>query len=167
MTELSYNKLKNSTIDEICEFLKKEYTNIFKNYNYIFKTYNEFLTVIKNILVEIVNNMPNKSSFNYKNYILNQSKISLNNYVRQLLDGEDKIAILSSYISMNIDESQKALNELKKLISWMQKINYIPDPSIIIELVTNNLKLKTILNNIINQNLEKIQKYGLDSIFSE
>ncbi len=164
MTELSYDKLKNASIEEIYEFLQEEYLDIYKSYNYIFKSSSEFLMVIKNIIKDIINNLPNKVSYNYKNYLLNQSKLKLNRYVKSMLDKETKIDILTSYINMNLNESQ---NELKKLIKWFQVIDYIPDPSIIIELVTNNQKLNNILARIVENNLERIKKYGLESIFKE
>ena len=167
MTELSYDKLKNMSIEDIYKYFQKEYAYIYKSYNYIFKTYSEFLIVIKNILNDININLPNKPSFNYKNYLLNQSKIKLNKYVKSRLDEEDKFTVISSYININLNTTKNELNELKKLIRWFQEIDYIPDPSVIIELVTNNEKIKTIVANIVENNLEKIKKYGLDGVFSE
>ena len=167
MTDLSYDKLKNSSVDEIYNFFQAEYLNIFNDYNYIFKTYSEFLVVIKNIIKDIINNLPNKTSLNYKNYLINQSVIKLNKYVKKSLEQEDKMIIITSYIMQNIDDSQNSLNEFKKLIKWFQLIDYVPDPSIIIELVTNNQKLKKILSKIVEQNLNRMQKYGIESILSE
>ncbi len=167
MANLSYNKLKNSSVSEIYNYLNEDYKNLFKSYNYIFNNYSDFIKVVNNIISDIIINLPNKSTINYKNYLLNQSKIRLNKYVKDMLDSENKITILSSYINININENQNELNELKKFISWLQKIDYNIDPSDIIELITNNQKLKNILSKIIDKNIVKIKKYGLENVFTE
>ena len=166
MTELSYDKLKNSSIEEIYESLKEEYINIFKSYNYAFITFNDYLIVIKNILINIISGLLNNPNINYKNYILKQSKIRLNNYIKNKIEN-DNISIINAYITNNININDNELKELKKLIQWFQIIDYIPDPSIIIDLVTNNPKLKEILANIVAKNLNKIQSLGLETVFTD
>ena len=128
MVNLDYEKLKKLSVEEIYDYLNEDYINLFKSYNYIFKTYPEFSFVIKNILADIITKLP-QSSNNYQNYLLKQSKVRLNKYVKNMLDGEDKLNIISSYIDLNLDESPNELKELKKLVRWLQIIDYIPDPS--------------------------------------
>ncbi len=171
MADINYDDLNASSINkkikEIYHSYLKDFKKIFQNYEYIFNSYEEYLEKLTNILAQIINNMPIKNSIEYKKYILNQCKIKLDNYIKSLLYSDSKLIILSSFININLSINGNPLNELKKLVKLLNKLDYTPDPNLIIDLINNNAKLKQILANLIAKNLSQIKLYGLDYIFEE
>ena len=171
MEDINYDNLNASSINKKIESIYhsylKDFKKIFQNYEYAFNSYEEYLEKLTNILAQIINNMPIKNSSEDKKYILNQCKIKLDNYLKSLLDSDSKLIILSSFINTKLDIDGNPLNELKKLIKWLDKLDYTPDPNLIIDLINNNAKLKQILANLIAKNLSQIKLYGLDYVFEE
>ena len=167
MVKFTYENLSKSSVEDIYNYLQSDYKKLFNNYKFVFDTYQEFFNIIEKFITDIINKLPNKNTLDYKKYILNQTIRKINYYVEDLLQGENKIKVLSSYIDININEKQNELYEFKKLIFFFNSLNYIPDPSVIIDLITNNNKLKVILAKIIDNNLLKIKKIGLENVFKE
>ena len=141
----------------ILEKYQDSWQELYQEYNYVFKDYEEFLKTIKLFLNKFNNNSPKD------NYLNGARKYILALIHNRLKD--NKIDILLNYIINNINPHNNENKELEKLINWFNSLYYTPAPNVIIDLIESSPIFKELLNKLVNNNLIKIKKYGLNKTF--
>ena len=81
MVKFTYENLSKSSVEDIYNYLQSDYKKLFNNYKFVFDTYQEFFTILEKFITDIINNLPNKNTLDYKKYILNQTIRKINYYV--------------------------------------------------------------------------------------
>lgn len=158
---------------ETTEF-KKVYNNLsssikklYSNYSFLGLSEESFLELIKSFLLEIYDSEEQKSNSEY----LKTIKSYLETYTQESLQNQEKTnIIIEKYINKSLDisnSSKENLEQLQILSSFFSKYDFIPNPDICIELLKSCSKLSSIIQIIVEENLNQMKTAGLSSIKSD
>ena len=136
--------------------VKDNWNLLYQEYAYAFQNYEDFDLVLTSFLNKLKIDFNNITKDRYKKYIRSIIHNRLN---------ENKISILLNYININIDSTKDEKIELTKLIEWFKSLNYTPAPNVIIDLIEKCPTFKNLLAKIVNKNIDKIKRYGLNKVF--
>lgn len=106
-------------------------------------------------------------------YIENILDKFLKRYIKQLCcENEDNfIKIANRYINYNLkqpyDYTHGNLRQIRRLINFFQSVQYNPDPDLYIPIINNNKKMKAYLENIISENLDKIENKYIEAMYND
>lgn len=146
----------------ILEKYQDIWQELYQEYAYAFEDYEEFKSIIKIFLNKFLKDYSDNNLT--REHYLNGAKKYLRNLIHNYLK-DNKISILLNYININIDPNKDAQEEIEKLIKWFKILYYTPVPNVIIDLIEKSSILKELLAKLIEPNLAKIKKYGLNKVF--
>ncbi len=128
-------------------------------FNIAEETFEEMVVLTINYLLN--NEIPKKDiSQKFERYLTNLifkegKKIIKNNFLN----------VTESYIKENIEYFEdNPLLQLEKIMKFFNSVSYIPDLNDISDLIKNNMVISKLLENITENNLEIIKKYGISKI---
>ena len=141
--------------DEIKNLINK----IYQDYHYVGISKEDYYTLVNNILNE-TSKLSRRSK--YKQIIKINIESKLNGIILSLFQDKDqRNIIVNNYIKERIgklDTFQDAVSFFDKLLELFDKVNYLVDPYVVKDLITNN--------NTYKLTLERIVKYSYSSITS-
>lgn len=92
-------------------------------------------------------------------------------YIVDTLEEENQaIKVVSNFIKKNIKPQNKYQDNIisfEKIVNFFHDFNCFPPPNLLIELIDKNDTLNKILQDVVENNLEILQKYDIDSKFSD
>lgn len=133
-------------------------------YNYINLPQSIYLSKLK----EIEDTMDfSDGKIDIESMIKNCSK----RYIVDTLEEENQaIKVVSNFIKKNIKPQNKYQDNIisfEKIVNFFHDFNCFPPPNLLIELIDKNDTLNKILQDVVENNLEILQKYDIDSKFSD
>ena len=162
--EKNIDEIKNMTQHQLetllSPFIEKERLK----YNYINLPQSIYLSKLK----EIEDTMDfSDGKIDIESMIKNCSK----RYIVDTLEKENKaIKVVSNFIKKNIKPQNKYQDNIisfEKIVNFFHDFNFFPPPNLLIELIDKNDTLNKILQDVVENNLEILQKYDIDSKFSD
>lgn len=133
-------------------------------YNYINLPQSIYLSELK----EIEDTMDfSDGEIDIESMIKNCSK----RYIADMLEEEKKFPkIVNNFIKKNIKPQNKYQDNIisfEKIVNFFHDFDCFPPPNLLIELIDKNDTLNKILQDVVENNLEILQKYDIDSKFSD
>ncbi len=162
--EKNIDEIKNMTQHQLetllSPFIEKERLK----YNYINLPQSIYLSKLK----EIEDTMDfSDGKIDIESMIKNCSK----RYIVDTLEEENQaIKVVSNFIKKNIKPQNKYQDNIisfEKIVNFFHDFNCFPPPNLLIELIDKNDTLNKILQDVVENNLEILQKYDIDSKFSD
>ena len=162
--EKNIDEIKNMTQHQLetllSPFIEKERLK----YNYINLPQSIYLSKLK----EIEDTMDfSDGKIDVESMIKNCSK----RYIVDTLEKENQaIKVVSNFIKKNIKPQNKYQDNIisfEKIVNFFHDFNCFPPPNLLIELIDKNDTLNKILQDVVENNLEILQKYDIDSKFSD
>lgn len=162
--EKNIDEIKNMTQHQLetllSPFIEKERLK----YNYINLPQSIYLSKLK----EIEDTMDfSDGKIDIESMIKNCSK----RYIVDTLEEENQaIKVVSNFIKKNIKPQNKYQDNIisfEKIVNFFHNFNCFPPPNLLIELIDKNDTLNKILQDVVENNLEILQKYDIDSKFSD
>lgn len=162
--EKNIDEIKNMTQHQLetllSPFIEKERLK----YNYINLPQSIYLSKLK----EIEDTMDfSDEKIDIESMIKNCSK----RYIVDTLEEENQaIKVVSNFIKKNIKPQNKYQDNIisfEKIVNFFHDFNCFPPPNLLIELIDKNDTLNKILQDVVENNLEILQKYDIDSKFSD
>ena len=151
--------------DKLYNKLLPSLRRIYHDYEFLEITKENFEKLTKEFLQDIYNKNNKKNEEN--NFYITKLKMYLAAYVKMTIE-ENASKIINSYINKNLNHSNnnmECLKQLVKLSNFLQKHNYTPTPDLCVEIVKTNQILYSILQTIVDADIEKIKRKGLDYIY--
>lgn len=162
--EKNIDEIKNMTQHQLETLLNPFIEKERLKYNYINLPQSIYLSKLK----EIEDTMDfSDGKIDIENMIKNCSK----RYIVDTLEEENQaIKVVSNFIKKNIKPQNKYQDNIisfEKIVNFFHDFNCFPPPNLLIELIDKNDTLNKILQDVVENNLEILQKYGIDSKFSD
>jgi len=133
-------------------------------YSYLSLSESSYEYMIKKFLFDIISKVENQNLT--KNAYIKKITNYFDTYTKYSLE-EQPLKIINKFIinSLSIKkESIDNLNELRKLIKFLNKYEYIPTIEECTSLIQDNQILSNIITNIVNNNLKLLEVKGLEAI---
>ena len=162
--EKNIDEIKNMTQHQLetllSPFIEKERLK----YNYINLPQSIYLSKLK----EIEDTMDfSDGEIDIESMIKNCSK----RYIADMLEEEKKFPkIVNNFIKKNIKPQNKYQDNIisfEKIVNFFHDFDCFPPPNLLTELIDKNDTLNKILQDVVENNLEILQKYDIDSKFSD
>lgn len=162
--EKNISEIKNMTQDQLESLLNPFIEKERLKYNYINLPQSIYLSKLK----EIEDTMDfSDGEIDIESMIKNCSK----RYIADTLEEENQaIKVVSNFIKKNIklkNKYQDNIISFEKIVNFFHDFNCFPPPNLLIELIDKNDTLNRILQDVVENNLEILQKYDIDSKFSD
>lgn len=162
--EKNIDEIKNMTQHQLETLLNPFIEKERLKYNYINLPQSIYLSKLK----EIEDTMDfSDGKIDIENMIKNCSK----RYIVDTLEEENQaIKVVSNFIKKNIKPQNKYQDNIisfEKIVNFFHDFNCFPPPNLLIELIDKNDTLNKILQDVVENNLEILQKYDIDSKFSD
>ena len=162
--EKNIDEIKNMTQHQLETLLNPFIEKERLKYNYINLPQSIYLSKLK----EIEDTMDfSDGKIDIESMIKNCSK----RYIVDTLEEENQaIKVVSNFIKKNIKPQNKYQDNIisfEKIVNFFHDFNCFPPPDLLIELIDKNDTLNKILQDVVKNNLEILQKYDIDSKFSD
>ena len=162
--EKNISEIKNMTQHQLESLLNPFIEKERLKYNYINLPQSIYLSELK----EIEDTMDfSDGEIDIESMIKNCSK----RYIADMLEEEKKFPkIVNNFIKKNIKPQNKYQDNIisfEKIVNFFHDFDCFPPPNLLIELIDKNDTLNKILQDVVENNLEILQKYGIDSKFSD
>ncbi len=162
--EKNIDEIKNMTQHQLETLLNPFIEKERLKYNYINLPQSIYLSKLK----EIEDTMDfSDGKIDIESMIKNCSK----RYIVDTLEEENQaIKVVSNFIKKNIKPQNKYQDNIisfEKTVNFFHDFNCFPPPNLLIELIDKNDTLNKILQDVVENNLEILQKYDIDSKFSD
>lgn len=162
--EKNTDEIKNMTQHQLETLLNPFIEKERLKYNYINLPQSIYLSKLK----EIEDTMDfSDGKIDIESMIKNCSK----RYIVDTLEEENQaIKVVSNFIKKNIKPQNKYQDNIisfEKIVNFFHDFNCFPPPNLLIELIDKNDTLNKILQDVVENNLEILQKYDIDSKFSD
>ena len=162
--EKNISEIKNMTQHQLESLLNPFIEKERLKYNYINLPQSIYLSKLK----EIEDTMDfSDGEIDIESMIKNCSK----RYIADTLEEENQaIKVVSNFIKKNIKPQNKYQDNIisfEKIVNFFHDFNCFPPPNLLIELIDKNDTLNKILQDVVENNLEILQKYDIDSKFSD
>ena len=162
--EKHISEIKNMTQHQLESLLNPFIEKERLKYNYINLPQSIYLSELK----EIEDTMDfSDGEIDIESMIKNCSK----RYIADTLEEENQaIKVVSNFIKKNIklkNKYQDNIISFEKIVNFFHNFNCFPPPNLLIELIDKNDTLNKILQDVVENNLEILQKYDIDSKFSD
>lgn len=162
--EKNISEIKNMTQHQLESLLNPFIEKERLKYNYINLPQSIYLSELK----EIEDTMDfSDGEIDIESMIKNCSK----RYIADMLEEEKKFPkIVNDFIKKNIKTQNKYQDNIisfEKIVNFFHNFDCFPPPNLLIELIDKNDTLNKILQDVVENNLEILQKYDIDSKFSD
>lgn len=162
--EKNISEIKNMTQHQLESLLNPFIEKERLKYNYINLPQSIYLSELK----EIEDTMDfSDGEIDIETMIKNCSK----RYIADMLEEEKKFPkIVNNFIKKNIKPQNKYQDNIisfEKIVNFFHDFDCFPPPNLLIELINKNDTLNKILQDVVENNLEILQKYDIDSKFSD
>lgn len=160
---MDFSNIKKLDKETIYKKVIPSFSNIYKEYIFLNISLDDFNDYVYEIIIKEKDN--NKISYNYLKEIIIKF---LNKKTKDLLE-KNPIYLINNYIDNNlktIKNYNESIQELKKLILFFNKYEYIPNTDIIIELLNNkciNKIITVIYNKKKKQIIDGLSEYIFDN----
>ena len=160
--EKNIDEIKNMTQHQLESLLNPFIEKERLKYNYINLPQSIYLSELK----EIEDTMDfSDGKIDIESMIKNCSK----RYIVDTLEEENQaIKVASNFIKKNIKPQNKYQDNIisfEKIVNFFHDFDCFPPPNLLIELIDKNDPLNKILQDVVENNLEILQKYDIDSKF--
>ena len=160
--EKNISEIKNMTQHQLESLLNPFIEKERLKYNYINLPQSIYLSKLK----EIEDTMDfSDGEIDIESMIKNCSK----RYIADMLEEEKKFPkIVNNFIKKNIKPQNKYQDNIisfEKIVNFFHDFDCFPPPNLLIELIDKNDPLNKILQDVVENNLEILQKYDIDSKF--
>ena len=151
-------------IDKIYKKLLPSIKKIYVTYNYIGLNEEEYEQLIKEIILKIyIKNLETKID---NNLYIRKIKENIEKHIKFILENPENVKIIiNNFTSNNLiihKTIQENIKELRKLSRFIKKYDIIITPDTYIEIINSNAKLSSILKEIIDKNINLIEKKGIE-----
>lgn len=158
---------RENSIKEIYESLKPAINEIKNKYNYIDIGDDEYEKLALDLLDSGINNTDSEDFGQFKLDFLYKYTISINNYIKNILEENDTEIILKFITSIDKAATyKKALEELKRVVLFFDSFEYCPSLDVCISLL-NNDNINSLVKLLVDNNLEKIKSNQVDQLFND
>ena len=157
--KMSISDIKSYSIENLYSYLLPIINNIYKDYKFINLDINNYKKMVIKLLKEIVSTYSSDTDCEFEIHFKNKLNSLMNNYVEKEMHS-DKIGEIVNNFSNNylndVFNSEEAINELKKLETFLKKYNCILNDNICYKILSDNYKISKILKIITSQNKNNI-----------
>ncbi len=161
MEKVNLKKLKSYSQEELTSFFFSYIEKLYEEYKTIIPK-DKFVSLMTDFLKEFVPNIT-EEEYRHLDEIFN---LNACNYFNNYLNNSDTITkVIKSFVKNNVDVLGSPLNELNKIVNYFNSIKFFPDAILVTNLIKNVPELRSILNNIVNQNSLNLEKKGLNYVF--
>lgn len=158
------NEIKNMTQQQLESLLNNFIEKERLKYNYIKLPRSIYLSKFQDI----------RKTMNFSDETIDVESIIENcskRYIADMLEEEKQsLKIINDFIEKNIklkNKYQDDIVSLKKIANFFHEFNYFPLPNFFIKLIDKNDTLNKLLKEVVENNLEILQKRDIDSVFSD
>ena len=158
-------KINKMTDEELKRLLIKDFKKWTKQY--------DFVKIPDEVMKDFINNTVSLKNFKAdKNGMVDLEKIIsdvLREYIHLCFINGDGLEIFDCYmkkmITINSNDYDKSFNELKKISTFFEWINYSPTSDIYLEIMKKHDNLSNFIANVVRRNKKKIADGNIDNIF--
>lgn len=138
--KLSLKKIQQMDSNEIYDSLLSTINGIYQAFEYIGLSQKDYYKLVLNEITD------SKNTYNvntvYSDFVKERIKKALSDYVGKLIyDSATSFEIINNYINQKFEENltyEDAIKCFKKLNTFFKTYNFIPNPDLLIELITKN-----------------------------
>ena len=157
--------------DKIYEEIISKIIKIYKNYDYLKLSREQFNRIVLEEIELSKKNFNSNGTHSLKDYIIDNIRTRMLKEATIMINDNDKnVDLINNYINSkinNVNDYYSAITKLKNLISFFSKLDFIPEPDLLIDLIKENNRLSTILKIIVEKNIKEIKTDKLDVIFDD
>ncbi|MGN1358091.1 MAG: RNA polymerase sigma factor RpoD/SigA [Bacilli bacterium] len=165
--ELNLKKIKQLDSKKIFDLLLPTIDSIYQSYEYIgisqSEYYNLVLQEIENSKKVYIDNIP------YSKFIKKKIQTALKEKMKQLIsNSETSFNIINNYINQKFTKiltHEDSIKYFKKLSSFFEVYNFIPNPDLIIELITKNDIFNQMIKLIFKKYHSQVISGKLENLF--
>ena len=134
---------------DIYSLYEDSFKSLYNEYKFCGISYDDFHDIALEVIVKCTKYFENKNA--YKNYILRNIKILLDDYIFNLLKGEKAYDVLNNFIDSKIDKDislEKSMSNFTYIDKFLSSNNYMPDPVSLVKLLKENEKIYSMTDYI-------------------
>ena len=166
--KLEASKLNTYSFDEIYNSLLPKLEKLYEEYSFLLISYEQFFQMIKSYLENIVKSLERNISEDTENFILKKLKERLTLYLKQQLCIQGQTyELLNSYIDKklpSVKSVKDAEKSFKQITTFLNNIDFFPNPEICDDLIKNNAKLQKIISLMVEHNLKIISDGNIEQV---
>ena len=163
--ELTTEKIRTMSFDELYKLLTPTLRKIGKEYSYISLSN----TAIDNWLKKIVEEKYKKVISNDKVTSIDFTTVvkkNINHYLKKTFTEGNGVEIFNRYVDKNIKEGKQAQYSLKKIAAFFYGFNYYPSNEIYLSLL-NNKRVSKIMAKVVEEKKYLLGKIDIEKIFKD
>ena len=164
--KLTIDNIKEMNTSDIFSNVLPSINNVYKNYSYLNLSEEEYIKVVNEKIEKSKREYDGEVA--YVSFIKKKIIIALMVKTKKVMkDNEKAYNIINGFINQTfdkIDNIDDIVKCFKKLDSFLEIVNFIPDTTLIMKLLNNNIKVLTIIKLLFTKYQEKIVLGDLDSI---
>lgn len=164
--ELTTEKIKTMTFEELYKLLTPTLREIGKEYSYISPSKKAIDNWLKKIVEEkykkVISN-DRVTSIDFTTVV----KKNINHYLKKTFTEGKGLEIFNRYVDKNVKGRKKTQYFFKKIIDFFYGFNYYPDNEVCLSLLNNNKKVNQILAKVVEEKKYLLGKMEIEKIFKD
>lgn len=163
--ELTTEKIRTMSFDELYKLLTPTLRKIGKEYSYISSSNTAIDNWLKKIVEEKYKKIINSDKITSINFSAVVKK-NINHYLKKTFTEENGLEIFNRYVDKNIKEGKETQYSLKKIADFFYGFNYYPSNEIYLSLL-NNKRVSKILAKVVDEKKYLLGKIDIEKIFKD
>ncbi len=163
--ELTTEKIRTMSFDELYKLLTPTLRKIGKEYSYISSSNTAIDNWLKKIVEEKYKKIINSDKITSINFSAVVKK-NINHYLKKTFTEENGLEIFNRYVDKNIKEGKETQYSLKKIADFFYGFDYYPSNEIYLSLL-NNKRVSKILAKVVDEKKYLLGKIDIEKIFKD
>lgn len=163
--ELTTEKIRTMSFDELYKLLTPTLIKIGKEYSYISSSNTAIDNWLKKIVEEKYKKIINSDKITSINFSAVVKK-NINHYLKKTFTEENGLEIFNRYVDKNIKEGKETQYSLKKIADFFYGFDYYPSNEIYLSLL-NNKWVSKILAKVVDEKKYLLGKIDIEKIFKD
>lgn len=160
------NKNEEKSCFDIYKLYEDSFMSLYNEYKFCGISYDDYHDLVLEVIVKCTKYFENKNAF--KNYVLRNIKILLDDYVFNLFKGEKTFEVLNNFIDSKFDDNipiEKSVSNFISIDKFLAYNNYVPNPDFLIRLLRENKKIYSMAEYVFNKYKSYIVSGKSEQIF--
>ena len=163
--ELTTEKIRTMSFDELYKLLTPTLIKIGKEYSYISSSNTAIDNWLKKIVEEKYKKIINSDKITSINFSAIVKK-NISHYLKKTFTEENGLEIFNRYVDKNIKEGKETQYSLKKIADFFYGFDYYPSNEIYLSLL-NNKRVSKILAKVVDEKKYLLGKMDIEKIFND
>ena len=163
--ELTTEKIRTMSFDELYKLLTPTLIKIGKEYSYISSSNTAIDNWLKKIVEEKYKKIINSDKITSINFSAIVKK-NISHYLKKTFTEENGLEIFNRYVDKNIKEGKETQYSLKKIADFFYGFDYYPSNEIYLSLL-NNKRVSKILAKVVDEKKYLLGKIDIEKIFKD